>query len=155
MSAPVLLATFAAALVGVFGAAVVLGGAVGPEPRAAEPTRASGGHGAMTAADQVRGLEVAEGGLRLALDTPELPRAATAPLRFRILDSDGAAVRDFDVEHTRRMHLIVVRRDLTGFQHLHPRLARDGTWSVAYRLFLQFKAAGQVHTAAFTREVAR
>ncbi len=29
-------------------------------------------------------------------------------------------MRDFDVEHEKRMHLIVARRDLTGFQHLHP-----------------------------------
>ena len=43
----------------------------------------------------------------------------------------GDAVRDFDVEHTKRMHLIVVRRDLTGFQHLHPTQAADGTWTVA------------------------
>ena len=43
-------------------------------------------------------------------------------------------MRDFDVEHTKRMHLIVVRRDLTGFQHLHPRMAADGTWEVPVRL---------------------
>ncbi len=28
------------------------------------------------------------------------------------------------------MHLIVVRRDTTGFQHVHPEMAADGTWSV-------------------------
>ena len=33
-----------------------------------------------------------------------------------------------------RMHLIVVRRDMTGFQHLHPKLARDGTWSTPVTL---------------------
>ena len=38
-------------------------------------------------------------------------------------------MRDFDVEHEKRMHLIVVRRDLTGFQHLHPAQAADGTWT--------------------------
>ena len=27
------------------------------------------------------------------------------------------------------MHLILARRDLTGFQHLHPELGADGTWS--------------------------
>ena len=36
-------------------------------------------------------------------------------------------MRDFDVEHEKRMHLIVARRDLTGFQHLHPTQAADGT----------------------------
>ena len=44
------------------------------------------------------------------------------------------------------MHLIVVRHDLTGFQHLHPVMAVDGTWSVplrvadagSYRVFADF-----------------
>ena len=56
-------------------------------------------------------------------------------------------MRDFEVEHEKRMHLIVVRRDGTGFQHLHPTLAADGTWSTpvtlpdagAYRVFADFK----------------
>ena len=43
-------------------------------------------------------------------------------------------MRDFDIEHTKRMHLIVARRDLTGFQHLHPTMAADGTWSAPLRL---------------------
>ena len=39
----------------------------------------------------------------------------------------------YDVEHEKQLHLIVVRRDLTGFQHVHPTLAADGTWTVAAR----------------------
>ena len=58
---------------------------------------------------------------------PEPGRGRVRALRFRIVDADGRTVRDFDVEHTKRMHLIVVRRDLTGFQHLHPAQAADGT----------------------------
>ena len=53
----------------------------------------------------------------------------------------------FEVEAQRRLHLIVVRRDLTGYQHLHPAMAADGTWSVplevraagAYRVFADFQ----------------
>ena len=41
----------------------------------------------------------------------------------------------YDVEHEKDLHLIVVRRDLTGFQHVHPLLDRTtGTWSVDVRL---------------------
>jgi len=29
-------------------------------------------------------------------------------------------VRDFDVEHTERVHVILVGRDPIGFQHVHP-----------------------------------
>ncbi len=32
------------------------------------------------------------------------------------------------------MHVIVVRRDLSGYQHLHPTMAVDGTWSVPLTL---------------------
>src|SRR5215211_5493788 len=46
----------------------------------------TGGHGAM-AADPVRGLAVAEHGLRVVVDTPELRRGATERLRFRVRDA--------------------------------------------------------------------
>jgi hypothetical protein len=54
------------------------------------------------------------------------------------------------------MHLIVARRDLTGFQHLHPRQAADGSWSTdlrldaagSYRLFADFTRAGRATTLA-------
>jgi hypothetical protein len=65
-------------------------------------------------------------------------------------------VRDFDVEHTKRMHLIVVRRDATGFQHLHPVQRADGSWSVpvalrdagTYRVFADFSVGGRPYTLA-------
>ena len=54
------------------------------------------------------------------------------------------------------MHLIVVRRDGRGFQHLHPVLGADGTWSApitlaeagAYRVFADFQRGGEAHTLA-------
>ena len=86
-------------------------------------TPAGEAHGAA-APDPVRGLAVAENGLRLVARRRRTARAADSEqLRFRIVDARGQAVRDFDVEHEKRMHLIVARRDLTGFQHLHPTMA--------------------------------
>jgi hypothetical protein len=38
------------------------------------------------------------------------------------------------VVHDKPLHLIVIRRDLTGFQHLHPTMAADGTWRVPLTL---------------------
>jgi len=112
-------------------------------------------HGEM-AMDPVRGLGVAESGLRLLIADPELARGAGERLRFEVVDADGEAVTEFDRTHTRRMHAIVVRRDLTGFQHLHPALAADGTWAVplrlgepgTYRLFADFSHAGEATTLA-------
>ena len=54
------------------------------------------------------------------------------------------------------MHLIVARRDLTGFQHLHPEMAADGTWSTdvtlpqagSYRLFADFSYRDEAVTLA-------
>jgi hypothetical protein len=49
----------------------------------------------------------------------------------------------------KRLHLIVVRRDMTGYQHVHPVMADDGTWSVPvnlnagdYRVFADFVPEG-------------
>ncbi len=108
--------------------------------------------------DAVRGLAASAGGMTLALDDDTLPGGRQAELAFRI-DGDGPAgepVRDFEIEHAKRMHLIVVRRDLTGFQHLHPTLGDDGTWRVpvtfpaagTYRIFADFKADGESRTLA-------
>ena len=126
MTAPARLAGFAAVVAAAFGGAAIVGAAVGPEPRC-------GGHGtparvltnrpaggAEAASHPVRGLSVAEGGLRLVVDDAELRRGRRAQLRFDVVDEAGATVRDFEVAHEKRMHLIVARRDLTGFQHLHP-----------------------------------
>ena len=120
------------------------------------------GHEQQPAAAAVRGLSAGAGGLTLELDTPELKRGVASVLRFHVRDSSGAAVRDFDVEHDKRMHLIVVRRDLAGFQHLHPTMSRDGTWSTrltlpaagSYRVFADFKHDGRNQTLARSVNVA-
>jgi hypothetical protein len=82
----------------------------------------------------VRGLGVAENGLRLVVDRPVFARGRTQQLSFHVVDDHGERVRDFDVEHTKRMHLIVVRRDLTAFQHVHPVEDAQGNWTIPLRL---------------------
>ena len=94
-------------------------------------------------------------GFTLRLARVSAPRGRGFELSFRI-ERGGKTVREFDLEHTKRMHLIVVRRDLTGFQHLHPTMAADGTWSVpvtlpdagAYRVFADFSVDETPHTLA-------
>jgi hypothetical protein len=142
----------------VVGAAVVAMAIFGTTVLAAE---AIGGDsdtdGAPVAtASEVRGLAVSGDGMRLELGTTEVERGQRSELSFRILGSDGEAVRDFEVEHEKRMHLIVVRRDMTGFQHLHPTLGDDGTWRTrltlseagSYRVFADFKRDGESRTLA-------
>jgi hypothetical protein len=153
----------AGALALIFGAAVLVGSAFGPDrsaraetPHAAKEMEMDKGHAGQTAADPVRGLAVANRGLALQLADTELDRGKASTLRFRIADADGRPVRDFSVEHEKRMHLIVVRRDGQGFQHLHPTMDATGTWSVpltlkhagAYRVFADFKHDERAQTLA-------
>src|SRR5918999_39725 len=72
-------------------------------------------------------------------------------LDFWILDPNGRAVGNLDEQHEQRMHLIVVRRDLIHYQHLHPSMSADGTWSIPlilpepgiYRVFADFAIEGE------------
>jgi hypothetical protein len=161
MSAPVKLTGFVAALAVLFGGAALAGAAIGPEPEedvATEPhgDMAADHGGSHEAADPVRGLAVADGGLRVVVADPELRRGREETLKFRIVDERGETVRHFDVEHERRMHLILARRDLTGFQHLHPKQDDDATWRVrarlddagSYRLFADFSREHEPRTLA-------
>jgi hypothetical protein len=153
---PIRLLGFAAILLLVFGLAVAAGSAVGPDREGAPDRMAGhGGEAEHAGPDPVRGLAVAAGGLELAVARTELPRGREAELAFRILNR-GRPVRDFDVEHEKRMHVIVVRRDGRGFQHVHPQLGADGTWRVpvtlpdagAYRVFADFSHDGEARTLA-------
>ena len=116
-----------------------------------------GAHEAETTAqDAVRGLEPTADGMTLRLERDQLPRGRRAELAFAIEGQDGAAVTDFEVELERRLPLIVVRRDMQGFQHLHPRISADGRWSTPitidkpgrYRVFADFKRDGRNQTLA-------
>jgi hypothetical protein len=162
-SAVAKLSVFAGLLVLAFGAAALLGSAIGPEPDAAADERAAGhggaepgaAHGGATEPDPVRGLAVSAEGVVLRLERTELPRGRETELAFTIAGREGRALRDFEVEHEKRMHLIVVRRDGTGFQHLHPVMDPSGRWSTrltipdagAYRVYADFND-GEARTLA-------
>ena len=158
MTAPAKLVGFAAALAVLTAGGAALGGAIDPDRSTAEAGEAGHGGGEMTeAADHpVRGVAVAENGLRIVLDDPELARGRSEQVTFRVVDEDGATVSDFDVAHTKKMHVIVARRDLTGFQHLHPEQTTDGAWTLpltiedagSYRLFADFEREGGKTTLA-------
>lgn len=104
------------------------------------------------------GLALAANGLRFDPSKTRFDPGATADWTFRIVDDDGRVVTDFDDAHGRRGHLIVVRRDLTRFQHLHPELESDGTWRVenltfpdpgVYRAFVDVVVDGNPTTIGF------
>jgi hypothetical protein len=153
------LAAFAAVLAVVGGLAAVAGGAIEPGRIGGDETTSDHGSDEMTTMtgehesteEAPGGLAVAEAGYRLELGSTEQAVGERRELRFRIVDDAGEPVTDFEVEHGKRLHLIVVRRDLSGFQHLHPEMAADGTWSVPltidrpgpYRVYADFVAGGE------------
>ena len=156
---------FAGILLAVFAAASLAGAAIDPgvdepEEHAAEPHATPEGeeHGAHDGSESVAtlpGLATAGAGYRLVPDRTRLPLGTRTGFSFRIVDEAGAVVQDFETEHARRMHLIVVRRDFAGFQHLHPEQRADGSWEVdieldeagAYRAFADFAVEGAVADA--------
>jgi hypothetical protein len=154
MNAVQKIAAFVGGLVVVFAVAVWVGKAMGPEGGAAvqqAPTHEDT-HGAHDsgAPEPLGGLASVQDGYILDLAEDRAKAAKDVPLRFRILDASGARVTQYVENHEKLLHLIVVRSDLVGFQHVHPMLDADGTWRVPvdlsragdYRVFADFTPAG-------------
>ncbi|HKO28584.1 MAG TPA: hypothetical protein VJU80_14080 [Solirubrobacteraceae bacterium] len=96
-------------------------------------TMAAAGHGAEPMIEAVPGsdgLHAQLAGLRLAPLSRTLTAGATSTWRFQIIGCDGKPIRDFDRDNTKLLHLIVARTDLSGYQHLHPTLGSDGTFTI-------------------------
>ncbi|MFD2763598.1 hypothetical protein [Micromonospora eburnea] len=151
------LSGFTLGLAAVFGTAYGVGQLTGPVTPAAE-TRHDGtdaghteaahpgdGHAAGATDHLPGGLLVSDRGYTL-----QPVAAPTGEFAFRITGPDGQPVTRYDVAHDKSMHLIVARRDLSGFRHVHPELATDGTWRVAsplagpgvWRAFADFTPTG-------------
>lgn len=158
------LGSYVLGLAVVFGGALGVGKVVGPvgtQPAAedhaamAAPTAsASAAHGEH-ATEQVQedtpgGLQVSENGYTLNPITTTIKPGEPADFRFAVTGPDGRPVTGYEVEHDKKLHLIVASRDLTTFQHVHPEMAPDGVWSVKltlpkagpYRAFADFAPTG-------------
>jgi hypothetical protein len=157
MNAAMKLAGFGLGLVAAFGAAVGIGAAAGPIGPAAENAAADGhgmaaeeheqaaASGGATGELPAKGLLVSQDGYTLDLAEEAAPAGAATPVAFRVLGPDGHAVTAYDESHDEDLHLIAVRRDLSGFQHVHPTLGADGVWTTplaltpgTWRLFADF-----------------
>jgi hypothetical protein len=154
------LLVFGVALVALFAGAVGIGRAVGPVE-----TTASDEHGDMgedadheaagmdmgdaEATAFPKGLLVSQNGYTFRLAESTARAGNAVPVEFTIQGPDGNPVTQYDVAHEEDLHLIAVRRDFSGFQHVHPEMAEDGKWTTdldltagEWRLFADFKATG-------------
>lgn len=146
MSAGARVASFGALLVAIFALAALAGRALDPATEAAEPADVA--HHAPAPGAGADGLRL------VAQTSTTLTPGRRGRLAFRVVDERGATLRDFEVEQARRMHLIVVRRDLRRFQHLHPAQDATGAWSTpltlpdagVYHAFADFRSGGERKT---------
>lgn len=104
--------------------------------------------GMSGAAVPVQGTGASAGGYTLRPLTTSFTPGSPGTFSFRIDGPDGQPATRFAIQRDKPLHLIVARRDLTGYQHLHPVMAPDGTWSVpltldqpgSYRAYADFAA---------------
>ncbi|MFG2088849.1 MULTISPECIES: hypothetical protein [unclassified Spirillospora] len=148
---------YAVGLAVVFGGAAGIGKVVGPVGATAETAShegaghggEGGGHGAA-ASPVPGGLQVSEDGYTLVPRKTTLTPGKRTDFRFTVNGPDGKPVTGFKPLHGKRLHLIVARRDLSGFQHLHPTEAGGGVWTVpitlpkagVYRFFTDIQPNG-------------
>ncbi len=69
------------------------------------------------------------------------------------IKGNEASIVPLDVQHEKKIHLIVVSGDLASFEHIHPEFQADGSYSVKttfqhggrYTLFADYKPTGGDH----------
>ncbi|SIR97847.1 hypothetical protein SAMN05421858_4925 [Haladaptatus litoreus] len=106
----------------------------------------------------VDGLSVASDEFRLVPSETRFEPGVPTDWSFQVETHEGNTVTEFEDSHGELLHLIVVRRDLAHFQHLHPDIGSNGTCRVedftlpepgVYRAFVDISIAGRSMTLGF------
>lgn len=124
-------------------------------------TDAHGGAGAGGHGGSVRGLSLEQDGLLLSPVRAPVEMGDEGILSFTVATADGAPVTEFATEHDKELHLVVVRSDGSRFRHVHPTMAKDGTWSLpwawdaagSYRVYADFVPAATGENVTLSRTV--
>jgi hypothetical protein len=111
------------------------------------------GHDDHDHSAMVGGLGTSATAEGFTLNVVSFDAASTAEqtMTFTITDDAGAPVSEFEEHHEKPMHLVLVKHDLTGYQHLHPTMGADGIWSVPvafgsegfFHIVVDFHSAGK------------
>lgn len=137
MKTPARIGLYGLALVAVVTVALTTAGAVVPEGTE---------HDGHAIEEPSPGLGLAQDGYQLTGVSAPDEAGTDGELFLTITGSDGNPVTDFDLEHEKELHLIVVRADGQHFRHVHPEREAEGTWSIpwaweaagSYRIFADF-----------------
>ncbi len=124
----------------------------GMSDRSTMPSLGSGMPGMDHGTPAGDGLSASVAGYGLA--APATTPAGATSVAFTITAA-GKPLTSFNVDQTKLMHFYLIRSDLSGFQHVHPTMAADGTWAAplaalkpgSYRLYTSFIAADATPTA--------
>ena len=114
------LSVFGVVLAVMFVVGLGAGAVLGPEASTTQ---------AMAPAPVGEGVVSTKDGYRFVPVTRQLA-ADGGIFQFVIEGPSGSPVLDFQQEHDKDLHFILVNRDLTVFHHVHPTRAADGTWSI-------------------------
>ena len=148
------LAAFAMLLAVLAGGAALVGRASGLEAEELAGHEGSGQtrHGGEAPASTAgNGLSDSAAGLRLQLEQAALEAGVSRRLSLSIVDRHGEAIGPLHAAHEEPLlHLILVRRDLSGYLHLHPK-ASGGSYVVdlalplpgIWRAYADFEVDGE------------
>ncbi|NEW05976.1 hypothetical protein GK047_08140 [Paenibacillus sp. SYP-B3998] len=118
------------------------GGTPGATESANHSDKGGMDHKAMvTEADKTK-AELVKATFTLSNAKP-LPNQDTT-ITVHIQDKDGMSIDKFDVQHEKKMHFIVVSKDLSFFNHIHPDYKGKGEFTVT----TQFPNAGEFELIA-------
>jgi len=107
-----------------------------------------------TGADKADAMEAAPHSTKLEFSSaPEaIPVGKAATWTLKISDAkSGQPVKDFAVVHDKLMHLIVVKKDLSWFNHIHPEYQGNGVFTVtetlpsagSYKIYADYTPKGR------------
>jgi hypothetical protein len=118
------LASFVLVIAGTFGTAYGVGSKLPGNPESRPHT-----HGPTKPSPITPGFEV-DGYVLVT----EATQPSSASLALHVNGPDGQRVTDFSETHGSKLHVVLIRPDLSGFQHLHPDIAAGGSFIVPIEL---------------------
>ena len=118
----------------------------------AAPGDESQPHSHNKADDAELGVHARNTKIEVSMQPATLVPNKMATWTIRVLDKkSGKPVKDFEVEMTKLMHLIVVKSDLSWFNHIHPTYKGNGVFTVSamvprdgsYKMYADYTPSGK------------